>query len=189
VTSSSRPARPAAWRPAEDRRPAGARRAFPRPFHRRGDRPRRAAYADHLSGLRRPAHAGPDAAAGGPASRTGAAAGRGHGASGRGVLLPALPADPLCGPAGGSGSRGTAGAGTDGVGGLSQGDVPRLILHVRKRLRDVFKVTISRGQLVKVINKAAGAMAGAYAQLRALLPAEAYLNVDETGHKAHGQPW
>jgi len=60
---------------------------------------------------------------------------------------------------------------------------------IRKLLRDVFKVTISRGQLVKVINKAAAAMAGAYEQLRALLPKEAYLNVDETGHKAHGQPW
>jgi Transposase IS66 family. len=60
---------------------------------------------------------------------------------------------------------------------------------IRKLLRDVFQVTISRGQLVKVINKAAVAMAGAYDQLRALLPAEAYLNVDETGHKAHGKPW
>lgn len=58
-----------------------------------------------------------------------------------------------------------------------------------KLLRDVFHVTLSRGHLVKVINKAAGAMAGAYAQLRALLPEEEHLNVDETGHKAHGQPW
>lgn len=60
---------------------------------------------------------------------------------------------------------------------------------VRKLLRDVFHVTISRGQLVKVIHKAAAAMAGAYAQLRALLPDEKHLNVDETGHKAHGKPW
>jgi transposase len=60
---------------------------------------------------------------------------------------------------------------------------------IRKLLRDVFQLTMSRGQLVKVINKAAVAMAGAYDQLRALLPDEAYLNVDETGHKAHGKPW
>jgi transposase len=60
---------------------------------------------------------------------------------------------------------------------------------IRKLLRDVFHLTISRGQLVKVINKAAAAMSQAYEQLRALLPEEAYLNVDETGHKAHGQPW
>jgi transposase len=39
---------------------------------------------------------------------------------------------------------------------------------IRKLLRDVFHVTISRGQLVKAINKAAAAMAGAYEQLRAL---------------------
>ncbi len=60
---------------------------------------------------------------------------------------------------------------------------------IRKLLRDVFQLTLSRGQLVKVIHKAAGAMAGAYDQLRSLLPEEAYLNVDETGHKAHGKPW
>ena len=60
---------------------------------------------------------------------------------------------------------------------------------IRKLLRDVFKVTLSRGHLVKVINKAAAAMAQAYDQLRLLLPEEEHLNVDETGHKAHGQPW
>jgi transposase len=60
---------------------------------------------------------------------------------------------------------------------------------IRKLLRDVLQVTISRGQLVKVIDKAAAAMAGAYEQLRTLLPEEDHLNVDETGHKAQGQPW
>lgn len=60
---------------------------------------------------------------------------------------------------------------------------------IRKLLRDVFHLTVSRGHLVKVLHKAATALAPAYAQLRARLPAEAYLNVDETGHKAHGQPW
>jgi hypothetical protein len=42
---------------------------------------------------------------------------------------------------------------------------------------------------VTVINKATAAMAGAYEQLRALLPEEEYLNVDETGHKEKGQRW
>ena len=60
---------------------------------------------------------------------------------------------------------------------------------IGKLLRDVFKVTISRGQLVKVINKAAAAMAHAYEELRGRLPDEKYVNVDETGHKAHGKPW
>jgi transposase len=60
---------------------------------------------------------------------------------------------------------------------------------IRKFCRDVLTLTLSRGQLVKVINKATAAMAGAYEQLRALLPEEASLNVDETGHKEQGQRW
>ena len=60
---------------------------------------------------------------------------------------------------------------------------------IRKFFRDVLHLTISRGQLVKVINKAAAAMDGAYEQLRALLPEEERLNVDETGHKEKGRPW
>jgi transposase len=60
---------------------------------------------------------------------------------------------------------------------------------IRKFLRDVLKLTISRGQLVKVINKAAAAMARAYEELRAILPDQKCLNVDETGHKENGKPW
>jgi transposase len=60
---------------------------------------------------------------------------------------------------------------------------------IRKFCRDVLKFRVSRGQLVKVVHKAAAAMAGAYEQLRALLPDEAYLNVDETGHKERGKRW
>src|ERR1035437_385222 len=58
-----------------------------------------------------------------------------------------------------------------------------------KFFRDVLKLTISRGQLAKVIHKTAVAMAGAYEQLRGLLPKEKRLNVDETGHKENGQRW
>jgi transposase len=60
---------------------------------------------------------------------------------------------------------------------------------IRKFCRDVLKFRVSRGQLVKVVHKAAAAMAGAYEQLRALLPDEACLNVDETGHKELGKRW
>ena len=60
---------------------------------------------------------------------------------------------------------------------------------IRKFFRDVLKLTISQGQLVKVINKGAAAMAGTYEQLRALLPEEERLNVDESGHKHKGKPW
>ena len=58
---------------------------------------------------------------------------------------------------------------------------------IRKFFRDVLKVTISRGQLAKVIQKATAAMDAAYQQLQKLLPSEATLNVDETGHKEKGK--
>jgi transposase len=59
---------------------------------------------------------------------------------------------------------------------------------IRKYFRDVLKIPISRGQLAKLIGKASDAMASAYEQLRACLPGQGHLNVDETGHKEKGQP-
>lgn len=57
---------------------------------------------------------------------------------------------------------------------------------VRKFLRDVVRVTISRGQLAKVIAKVSDALDGPYQELLGRLPDEARLNVDETGHKDNG---
>ncbi len=57
---------------------------------------------------------------------------------------------------------------------------------IRKFLRDVVRVTISRGQLAKVIAKVSTALEGPYQELLDLLPGEAQLNVDETGHKDNG---
>lgn len=57
---------------------------------------------------------------------------------------------------------------------------------VRKFLRDVVKVTISRGQLAKVISKVGDALGGPYRELLGMLPDEDGLNVDETGHKDNG---
>jgi transposase len=54
---------------------------------------------------------------------------------------------------------------------------------VRKFLRDVVGLTVSRGQLAKVIAKVSAALQGPYEELLQLLPDEANLNVDETGHK------
>jgi transposase len=54
---------------------------------------------------------------------------------------------------------------------------------IRKFLRDVVGVAVSRGYLVKVIAKVSASLAGAYAELFERLPSEASLNVDETGHK------
>src|SRR5262249_9183883 len=57
---------------------------------------------------------------------------------------------------------------------------------IRKFLRDVAGVTISRGQLSKVIAKVSEALAGPYQELLEDLPAQARLNIDETGHKDNG---
>ena len=54
---------------------------------------------------------------------------------------------------------------------------------IRKFLRDVVGITISRGQLSKLIQKASAAFEQAYNELLEYLPNEAKLNVDETGHK------
>jgi transposase len=57
---------------------------------------------------------------------------------------------------------------------------------VRVFLRDVIGVTISRGQLRKIIGKVCSALDGPYQELLETLPGEPILNVDETGHKDNG---
>ncbi len=58
---------------------------------------------------------------------------------------------------------------------------------IRKYLRDVLGITISRGQLRKVVEKVSKALEAAYNELLERLPLEAKLNVDETGHKENGE--
>jgi transposase len=61
---------------------------------------------------------------------------------------------------------------------------------IRKFLRDVVGLTISRGQLAKIIGKVTRALEQPYAELLHDLPEQARLNVDETGHKHNGrQHW
>jgi transposase len=50
-------------------------------------------------------------------------------------------------------------------------------------------VSISRGQLAKIIAKVSQALAGPYQELLDRLPAQARLNVDETGHPDRGETW
>jgi hypothetical protein len=57
---------------------------------------------------------------------------------------------------------------------------------VRKFLRDVVGLTISRGQLAKVVAKVSAALERPYQELLERLPDEGRLNVDETGHKDGG---
>ena len=58
---------------------------------------------------------------------------------------------------------------------------------IRKFLRDVVQVSISRGQLAKIIGKVSEALEQPYAGLLEDLPAQARLNIDETGHKQNGE--
>src|SRR3954470_3376686 len=58
---------------------------------------------------------------------------------------------------------------------------------VRKFLRDVVRVTTSRGELARIIAKVSRALERPYGELLDALPDEARLNVDETGHKQDGQ--
>lgn len=58
---------------------------------------------------------------------------------------------------------------------------------IRKFLRDVVGVKVSRGYLAKLIGKVSQSLAQAYAELFQRLPGEAVLNIDETGHKDNGQ--
>jgi len=60
---------------------------------------------------------------------------------------------------------------------------------IRKFLSAVVQVTISRGQLAKVIAKVSQALDQPYQELLEQLPAQARLNVDETGHHDQGERW
>src|SRR5262249_4681699 len=58
---------------------------------------------------------------------------------------------------------------------------------IRKFIRDVIGLTISRGQLAKIIAKVSRAMEQTYEELYRGLADQPRLNVDETGHKRNGQ--
>ena len=58
---------------------------------------------------------------------------------------------------------------------------------IRKFLRDVMKITISRSQLTRLVYKVSGSLKDPYQQLLDLLESEKHLNVDETGHKNNGK--
>lgn len=59
---------------------------------------------------------------------------------------------------------------------------------IRKFIRDVLAIKISRGYLAKLIAKASASLKDAYDSLGERLPHEARLNVDETGHKDYRTP-
>lgn len=56
-------------------------------------------------------------------------------------------------------------------------------------LRDVLGVSLSRGQIVKLVGKAGEALDAPYKELLDTLPAEALVNVDETGHRENREKY
>jgi transposase len=58
---------------------------------------------------------------------------------------------------------------------------------IRKFLRDVVGVKVSRGYLAKLIAKVTEWLTPAYEELLVRLPSEAFLNIDETGHKENAE--
>jgi transposase len=60
---------------------------------------------------------------------------------------------------------------------------------IRKFLRDVLGLTISRGQLANIITKVTQALDEPYQELLEHLPSQSRLNVDETGHKDGKEQW
>lgn len=59
---------------------------------------------------------------------------------------------------------------------------------IRKFIRDILQIKLSRGYLAKLINKASTSLEPAYNDLAERLPKERYINVDETGHKDYRTP-
>lgn len=57
---------------------------------------------------------------------------------------------------------------------------------IRKYVRDVMGLTLSRGYLSALIGKASDALEDSYEALLALVKSEEVVNVDETGHKDNG---
>jgi transposase len=60
---------------------------------------------------------------------------------------------------------------------------------VRTFLHDVARVTISRSEVCNIIKKVTEALAVPYVELLQMLPNEAFVNVDETGHPCKGDNW
>ena len=60
---------------------------------------------------------------------------------------------------------------------------------IRKFIRDVVGIKVSRGYLRKLIGKMTDALKPSYDQLLTALPNEQTLNIDETGHKENGDRW
>jgi transposase len=71
--------------------------------------------------------------------------------------------------------------------GFLKGACHASLATIRKYLRDVYDLKLSRGLLAKVITKVSQAIAPLYEDLFGKLKAERILNIDETGHRDSGK--
>jgi len=71
--------------------------------------------------------------------------------------------------------------------GFLKGACHASLATIRKYLRDVYGLQLSRGLLAKVIAKVSQAIAPLYEELFGQLKAERILNIDETGHRDSGK--
>jgi transposase len=58
---------------------------------------------------------------------------------------------------------------------------------IRRFFLDVLHLPISHGQVVKTVQKASAALGPCHAQLQQVLPQQAYMGIDETGHPERGR--
>jgi transposase len=58
---------------------------------------------------------------------------------------------------------------------------------IRRFLGDVFRLSISHGQVLKTVRKVSGSLAFSHEELQHALPQQAYLGIDETGHRERGR--
>lgn len=71
--------------------------------------------------------------------------------------------------------------------GFLKGACHASLATIRKYLRDVYDLKLSRGLLAKVVDKVSKAIAPLYEDLFGCLKAQRVLNVDETGHRDSGK--
>lgn len=70
--------------------------------------------------------------------------------------------------------------------GYQKGACHMSFTSIQRFLDDVLHLPISRGHLVKVVQKVSASLAAGYEELRVALPWQEVINIDETGHPENG---
>jgi len=81
---------------------------------------------------------------------------------------------------------GLLGADTTSLAAFMKGGCHMSFSTIQQFFKEVFRLDVSRGMLNKATQKVSASLKPAYQQLAERLPNEAYLGIDETGHKDNG---